>query len=69
METGIHIGNNVEKYVVDDLGKIITQIFQAGHDCHMDQATVVEALRIIPQTFAPVGTTITGCHVDGGSSK
>ena len=65
MENCVLIGGKIEKQTADNLIEYVQAVFKSGHETHMEQATIVEALNLLPQIVSVEGTSIANCVFTG----
>ena len=65
MENIIHIGGRVDKETSNNLKDYVVTVFKAGKEHHMDQSTIVEALRTISNVGSAENATISGSNFIG----
>ena len=57
--TGIHIGNIVDKVAQERLLATITGILDSGFKNHTTDPVMLEALRVVKDAYAVTGVTVT----------
>lgn len=65
MENYIHVGNKVDKETSENLKDIITAIFKVGHENHIDQETMQEAINMIGKVAEVKQVTISNSVFNG----
>jgi len=65
MNTGIQVGNIVDKESRQHLSKLIQDVFDSGFKNHMSDAVLVKALDVCREAFAIPQVTVSGCSVTG----
>ena len=65
METGIKIGNSLEKTTSDNLKDIITTVFKIGAETRMEQDTIIEALKLIGRITEVHDISLSGANITG----
>lgn len=65
MDTGIHVGNKVDKDTAENLKDIVATIFRVGAESRMEQETIREALRLVGEMTEVKQVTITNSSING----
>jgi hypothetical protein len=65
MDAGIQIqGGKVGKKAISALTKGICEIFQIGHEMHMEQETIRTAIKVMGELGTVRGATVSNCNLD-----
>lgn len=61
MENMLHIGNKVDEGFADHYAETVERVFKAGFEYRMDQKTIRDALKYLPDALSVHNVSIENC--------